>query len=177
VSSAGSGTTSSVSHIPPYKEVHFVRLDGTISGGPLPVPELKISDYASTTVPAFTYDDGLDRLANFTDKMAVTTDRTHAFPRLVVDSIPLDGGLHSVATTLAGEDLTLVIAVVGLPAINRLEALLRADRVYYSPVGGTPGWFAPQGWKVSAPVKGTKVLTVTMARQPWPETPDPEDFL
>ena len=177
VSSAGSGNTNSVSHLPPYKEVHFVRLDGTISGGPLPVPELKVSDYASATVPSLTYGDGLDRLSSMTDRMAVTTDRSHEYPRLVADSTPLDGGLHTVSTTLAGEDLQLTIAVVGLPAINRLEAMLANERVYWSPVGGTPGWFAPGSWTVKAPAPGVKVVQVTMVRQPWPTTPSPEEYL
>lgn len=177
VTGRGAGTTNSVSHLPTYKEVHFVRLDGTISGGPLPVPELKVSDFASATVPSLTYSDDLDRLSSLTDRMAVTTDRSHEYPRLVADSTPLDGGLHSVSTTLAGEDMALVIAVEGLPAINRLEALLRSDRVYWSPVGGTPGWFAPAGWTVRAPAPTVKVVQVTMVRQPWPSTPDPEEFL
>jgi hypothetical protein len=177
VSSAGSGNTNSVSHLPLYKEVHFVRLDGTISGGPLPVPELKVSDFASVTVPSFTYGDDLDRLSSMTDRMAVTTDRSHEYPRLVADSTPLDGGLHSVSTTLAGEDMTLTIAVVGLPAINRLEAMLANERIYWSPVGGTPGWYAPGGWRVTAPAPDTKVVQVTMVRQPWPDTRDPEEFL
>lgn len=177
VSSSGSGTTNSVSHIPPYREVHFVRLDGTISGGPLPVPELKVSDFASATVPSFTYGDDLDRLSTFTEKVAVASDRSHTFPRLVADTVPLDGGLPSVSTTLAGEDMTLTLAAEGLPAINRLERILSADRVYWSPVGGTPGWYAPGGWSVRAPAPNVKVLQVTMVRQPWPETDDPEEYL
>lgn len=172
-----SGTTSSVSHIPPYKEVHFVRLDGTISGGPLPVPELKVSDFASVTVPSLTHGDDLDRLSSLTGRLAVTTDRSHDFPRLVVDSIPLEGGLPSISSSLAGEDMTLVMAVVGLPAINQLEEMLSNDRVYWSPVGGTPGWYAPGGWTVKAPAPTVKVVTVTMVRQPWPPTDDPEVFL
>jgi hypothetical protein len=177
VSSVGSGTTNSVSHIPVYKEVHFVRLDGTISGGPLPVPELKVSDFASATVPGFTYGDDLDRLATLTEKTAVTTDRSHTYPRLVADSVPLDGGLPTVSTTLAGDDMTLTIATVGLPAINRLERILSADRVYWSPVGGTPGWFAPMGWRTQAPAKDVKVVQITMVRQPWPATAEPGEFL
>lgn len=177
IGSSGSGTTNTVDHLPVYKEVHFVRLDGTISGGPLPVPELKTSDFASATVPAFTYSDGLDRLASLTAKMAVATDRTHAFPRLVADSTPLDGGLHSVATTLAGEDISLVIGTEGLPAINALEALLAEDRLYYSPLGGTSGWFAPGSWSVSAPAPNVKVVQVTMVRQDWPATDDPSAYL
>jgi hypothetical protein len=177
ITTAGSGVTNSVSHIPPYAEAHFVRLDGTISGGPLPVPELKTSDYASVTVPALSYGDGMDRLATLTDQMAVVTDRNHGFPRLVVDSVPLDGGLHTVSNTLAGEDMTLSIGVLGLPAINQLEEILSADRVYYSPVGGTPGWYAPAGWRVGAPAPEVKLLQVTMVRQPWPAVADPLDFL
>jgi len=177
VGSRSSGTTNSVNHIPPYRRVHFVRLDGTISGGPLPVPELKVTDFASMTVPAFTYGDGLDRLATFTEKIAVVTDRTSQFPRSLVDSIPLDGGLHTVATTLAGEDMVLTIGVEGKPAIDKLEEILSAERVYYSPVSGTPGWFAPGSWRVIAPAPGVKVLQVAMVRQPWPTTPDPSEFL
>jgi len=164
-------------NIPPYHEVHFVRLDGVTTGGPLPVPELKVSDFSSATVPSFTYGDDLDRLSTFTERMAVTTDRSHAYPRLVADSIPLDGGLHTVSTTLAGEDMDLTIGVEGLPAINALEELLRSDRVYWSPIGGTPGWFAPAGWTVRAPVMNVKVLQIVMVRQPWPETEDPEVYL
>lgn len=176
-STSGSGTTGSGDHTPPYKEVHFVRLDGTISGAPLPIPELRISDFSSATVPAFSHGDDLDRLSSFTDRMAVTTDRSHVYPRLVAESTPLDGGLPSVSTTLAGEDLTLTIAVEGLPAINRLETMLRNERVYWSPVGGTPGWFAPMGWTVRAPAPNVKVVQITMVRQPWPSTIDPEVYL
>lgn len=176
-SSVSSGATNSVNHIPPYREVHFVRLDGTISGGPLPVPELKTSEFSSITVPAFTYGDGLDRLATFTEKMAVATDRSHTFSRLVTDSVPLDGGLHSVSTTLAGEDMSLTIAVEGKPAIDALETMLSSDRVYFSPVGGTPGWYAPSGWPVRAPAPGVKVVQVSMVRQDWPATPSPEEYL
>lgn len=176
-SSTGSGTSGSGSHTPPYQEAHFVRLDGTISGGPLPVPELKVSDFATVTVPSFTHGDDLDRLSSTTARIAVTTDRSNAFPRLVADSVPLDGGLPSVSTTLAGEDLSLTIATVGLPAINDLEAMLSNQLVYWSPVGGTPGWFAPAGWTVRAPAPNVKVVQIMMVRQDWPETPDPEDFL
>jgi sarcosine oxidase gamma subunit len=91
--------------------------------------------------------------------------------------MPLDGGLHSVATTLAGEDVSLLIAVQGKPAIDELEALLAAERVYYSPVGGTAGWFAPGSWRVVAPAPEVKVLTITMVRQDWPPTDPPEAFL
>jgi hypothetical protein len=177
VTSKGSGNSSTSSHLPPYKEVHFVRLDGTISGGPLPVPELKISDFASASVPSFTYSDGLDRLASFTTKMAVVTDRSSAFPKLVADSTPLDGGLHTVASTPIGEDLTLTIAVEGKPAIDALEELLASDRLYWSPLGGTSGWFAPGGWTVNRGAPGVWVVQITMVRQDWPTVDAPEDFL
>lgn len=171
------GNTSSSSNLPLYHEAHFVRLDGTISGGPLPVPELRVTDFASATVPALTYTDDLDRISSLTDRMAVATDRSHDYPRLVADSTPLDGGLHTVSTTLSGEDMSLTIAVVGLPAINRLESILSESRVYWSPVGGTPGWYAPGSWRVSAPAPTVKVVQVSMVRQPWPTTPEPQDYL
>jgi hypothetical protein len=177
VTGRGAGNTNSVSHLPTYKEAHFVRLDGTISGGPLPVPELRISEFASATVPAFSHGDDMDRLSSFTDRIAVVTDRSHVYPRLVADALPLDGGLPSVSVTLAGEDMSLTIAAEGLPAINRLETMLRNERVYWSPVGGTPGWYAPMGWSVRAPAPTIKVVSVTMVRQPWPDTIDPEVYL
>jgi hypothetical protein len=176
-SALGVPLTGAGNNIPVYKEVHFVRVDGIIGGDPLPVPELKISDFASFTVPSLTYSDGLDRLSSFTDRMAVVTDRASDFPRLVADSVPLEGGLHSVSTSISGEDLSLVISAEGLPAINRLEAMLANDRLYWSPLGGTPGWFAPAGWTVTAPAPTVKVVQVTMVRQPWPETPEPGEFL
>jgi hypothetical protein len=177
VSSSGSGTSGSGNHIPPYKEAHFVRLDGTISGGPLPVPELKVSAFSSVTVPAFTYTDGMDRLASLTAVMAVVTDRSSTLPRLVADSTPLDGGLHSVSTTEPGEDLTLVIAVEGVSAIDELEELLASDRLYFAPLGGSAGWYAPGNWTVNRPAPGIWVVQVTMINQPWPTTADPGDFL
>jgi hypothetical protein len=175
--SVAAGTTNAVSHVPVYKEAHFVRLDGTISGGPLPVPELKTSDFASITVPAFTYADGLDRIATRTTKMAVGPDRTHAFPRTVTDDTPLGGGLPSVSTTLAGEDITLAMAVEGQSAIDMLESMLAEDEVYWSPLGGTSGWYAPGGWNVRSPVANVWVLTVTMVRIDWPPVSSPEEFL
>lgn len=175
--SVNAGTTDSQSNVPPYHEAHFVRLDGTISGGPLAVPELRITDYATATVPSFVYSDGLDRLASLDDQMTVVTDRSYTFPRLVTDSIPLEGGLHTVSTTLAGEDMSLTIAVEGIVAINELEAMLRNDLVYFSPLGGTAGWYAPGSWTVKAPAPNVKVLTVPLVLQPWPETADPEDYL
>lgn len=174
---AGPGTTGASSHVPPYREVHFVRLDGTVINDPLAVPELRTSDFASVTVPSFIYGDDLDRLSSFTDKMAVVTDRSHDYPRLVVDSVPLDGGFQTISTTLAGEDMSLTIAAVGLPEIDRLEAMLANERIYWSPVGGTPGWYAPGGWSVAAPAPNVKVVQVVMVRQPWPTTPEPGVFL
>jgi hypothetical protein len=177
VSSSGSGVTNVGDHMPLFVDAHFVRLDGIVAGGSLPVPELKVSDFSSATVPSFVYDDGLDRLASMDTKISVVTDRNHDYPRLVTDSTPLDGGLHSVSTTLAGEDVTLTIGVQGKPAIDQLEQVLGADRVYYSPVGGTPGWYAPAGWRVTAPAPDVKVLQVVMVRQDWPTTPEPSEFL
>lgn len=177
VTSNGAGTSGSGSHIPPYREAHFVRLDGTISGGPLPVPELKVSAFSSVTVPALTYTDGLDRLASLTEVMAVVTNRSSTFPRLVADSTPLDGGLHSVSTTEPGEDLSLGIAVEGMPAIDALEELLASDRLYFAPLGGTAGWYAPGGWSVDRPAPDVWLVQVTLVNQPWPSTADPEDYL
>lgn len=177
LTSNGAGTSGSGNHIPPYREAHFVRLDGTISGGPLPVPELKVSAFSSVTVSAFTHTDGLDRLASLTEVMAVVTNRSSTFPRLVADSTPLDGGLHSVSTTEPGEDLSLVIAVEGVTAIDALEELLASERLYFAPLGGTAGWYAPGGWSVDRPAPGVWVAQVTMINQPWPTTADPEDYL
>jgi hypothetical protein len=143
----------------------------------LVTPELRVSDFDSVTVPGFTYDDYLDRLATTDQIMAVATDRTYDFPRSVADSVPLQGGLHSVSTTPAGEDVTLTIGVEGILAINELEDILSSDLVYYSPVDGTSGWFAPTGWTVRAPAPDIKVVQVLMVHQPWPTTPEPAEYL
>lgn len=176
-SSTGAGTTGSTSHLPLYREVHFVRLDGVVTGGPLPVPELRISEFASTTVPAFTYTDGMDRLATLTLKVAVPTDRTHDFPRSITDSVPLTGGLHTVSSVPGGEDMSLTIAVEGKAAIDELEQVLSATRVYYSPLGGTPGWYAPAGWTTANPSPNVWAVSVPLVRQPWPDVEAPEAYL
>jgi hypothetical protein len=119
----------------------------------------------------------LDRLATYTTKMAVATERSGSFPKLVADSTPLDGGLHTVSSTISGRDLQLTIAVEGMPAIDALEDLLSSDAVYWSPLGGTPGWFAPAGWSVQPATPGVKVLSITMVAVAWPTTPDPGEFL
>lgn len=177
VSSSGSGTSGSGDHTPPYREVHFVRLDGTISGGDLAVPELKTTAFASTTVSAFTYADGLDRLASFTEIVAIAASRTRQTSRFVTDSTPLSGGSHTVSTSVTGEDVTLSIAVEGVPDINALERVLESDRVYFSPLGGVSGWLAPGSWTVGRGASGVWVVQVTMVRQDWPTTPEPEEFL
>jgi hypothetical protein len=177
VASAGAGTTTTTSHLPTYREVHFVRVDGIVAGGPLPAPELKISEFAAVTVPAFTYNDGLDRLATLDTQIEVATDRAHELPRIVTDSTPLDGGLHTVSTTEPGDVISLTIGVQGKADIDQLETVLSADRVYYSPVGGQPGWYAPAGWTVANPAPGVWAVAVQMTRQPWPTVLSPEEFL
>jgi len=178
VSDSGSGTTGSADHTPIYKEAHFVRLEGTVDGGALATPELKTSEYAEATVPALAFGDDLDRLSTAEGvSLSVATQRSSNFPRLVVDSVSLDGGVHTVSTSIRGEDLQLVIAVEGKDAIDELEELLSEDRVYWAPLGGTAGWFAPSGWTVDGPAPNVKVLSVTMVRQPWPTTVEPETLL
>lgn len=177
-STAGGGTSGSASSLPPYREVHFVRLDGTVDGGTLPTPEQRVSDFASLTVPAIAFADGRDRLSTLAGQViAVAGTRGSSLPRLVADSVPLDGGLPTVSTTVPGEDVSLSLAVEGKDRIDALEELLRADRVYWAPAGGTPGWFAPGGWSVTGPAPDVKVLSVTMVRQPWPPAPDPVSLL
>src|SRR5690606_6100144 len=129
------------------------------------------------TVPAFTYGDNLDRLSSTTQKIAFASERVYQMPRTVIDSIPLEGGLHAVATATPGQDLSLVITLKGRDAINQLEEIHSENRVYYAPVGGRPGWNAPAGWTVTSPLPNIKTLSVRLVRQDWPETPDPMEFL
>lgn len=173
----GSGTSGSATSLPPYREVHFVRVEGIVAGGDLPVPELRISEFSSITVPALLHTDGMDRIGSLAAVMAVAATRGHALPRLSTDSVPVTGGRHTVSNTVSGEDLTLTIGVLGKQDIDALEEIMASDRIYWAPLGGTPGWFAPGPWTVAGPAPDVKVLTVTAVRQPWPSTPDPEDYL
>lgn len=174
----GSGSTGPSANIPVYREAHFVRLDGTVNGGSLPTPEQRTTDYATITVPALDNADNLDRLSVLGEPaLAVATNRSSNLPRLVIESIPIDGGLHTISATEPNEELGLTIAVVGKDQIDALEAILSAERVYWAPVGGTPGWFAPSSWTVTPPTAEVKVLTIVMVRQHWPAVPDPVTLL
>lgn len=178
IGSSGAGTSGSASSLPVYREAHFVRLDGTVDGGVLPTPEQRTTEYAEVTVPAVDFGDELDRISSLAGQViAVPSDRGSSLPRLVADSIPIDGGVHTVSTTAPGEDLSLDLPVEGKAAIDALETLLAEDRVYWAPIGGTPGWFAVGEWSVTAPAPDVKVVSVTLVRQPWPSVPDPVDLL
>lgn len=174
---SGAGSTGSASNLPPFREAHFVRVEGTVAGGTLPVPELRISEFAAITVPALLHTDGMDRIGSLTDVMAVAATRGHALPRGSTDAVPRTGGRHTVSNTIPGDDLSLTIAVVGKQDIDRLEEIIGADLVYWAPLGGTPGWYAPGAWTVTAPAPDVKVLSTSAVRQPWPETVEPETLL
>lgn len=173
----GVGITTNAANLPPFREAHFVRLDGTVAGGSLPTPELKVSEFGSITASAILHDDGMDRIGTTDDVMPVTATRQHGFPRLTAVTIPLDGGVNAVSTVPVGEDMSLELAVEGKAAIDRLEEILTAARVYWAPLGGTPGWYAPAGWSVEGPAPDIKTAKVTLVRQPWPSTPDPTEVL
>lgn len=174
---SGAASTGSASTLPPFREAHFVRVEGTVAGGTLPVPELRISEFASITVPALLHTDGMDRIGSLTAVMAVAATRAHALPRGSTDAVPAIGGRHTVSNTIPGDDMSLTIAVKGKQDIDALEEIIGADRIYWAPLGGTPGWYAPGSWSVTAPAPYVKVLTTTAARQPWPATEDPETLL
>lgn len=177
-SPAGNGTSGNAANLPLYREAHFVRLDGTVDGGVLPTPEQRVTEFASITVPAIQFDDELDRLSTLAGTViAVPTDRSGTLPRLVADSTPIDGGMHTISTTEPGEDLGLVIGVLGKEAIDALEVLLAQDRIYWAPVGGEPGWFAPGSWTVAPAAPEVKVVSLTLVRQPWPFVEDPANLL
>lgn len=177
-SPAGNGTTGSASNLPNYREVHFVRLDGTIDGGTLPTPSQRVTDFASATVPAVAFGQEYDRFSTLSGlTLAVATDRGHSYPRFAVESVPLEGGTHSASTSGPGEDLSVSFPVVGKDQIDAAEVLLAADRVYWAPLGGAPGWFAPGGWSVEPAAPDVKVISLTLVRQPWPSVEDPANLL
>lgn len=174
----GSGGTGVSANIPVYREAHFVRLDGTIDGGVLPTPQQRTTDYAEITVEALDIADDLDRLSALGQaSLAVASERSHAFPRLAIDSTPVNGGMHTISTSNTGEDVSLSLAALGRDQIDALEELLGQDRIYWAPVGGTPGWFAPGSWSVDAAAPDIKVVSITLVRQPWPPVADPASLL
>jgi hypothetical protein len=176
VQSAAAGTTNTVSHVPPYEDVHFVRLDG-VGTEPLEVPQVLTSEFAESTIDALSVEEGMDRIVADEVTATVCTDRSLERPRWSIVSVPLAGGLPTVATTVPGQDVRLTISVVGKDTLTNLETALSDTLVYYAPYGGTPGWYAPTGWQATPQTPRTWQVSVTMTEQPAPETENPEDLL
>lgn len=176
VTSAAAGTTSTAAHTPPYEDVHFVRLDG-VGTEPLDVPQVLTSEYAESTIAALTVDAGMDRLVGDDATVIICTTRSLDRPRGSVVSVPLAGGLPTVATTAPGQDVKLTISVVGRDALTELESVLSNDLIYLAPYGGTAGWYAPSGWTAVPQTPRTWQVSVTLVEQDAPETDDPEDLL
>lgn len=173
---SASGTTNSVSHLPLYTDTHFVRLEG-VGTEPLEVAQVITSSFAEVSIAAMTVAAGQDRLVGDEQTVTVCTTRSMDRPRGSVVTVPIAGGLPTVATTIPGQEVRLTIPVVGESAMELLESVLDDDLIYYAPYGGTPGWYAPAGWSAQPKTPQVWEVAVTMTEQPAPETADPEDFL
>lgn len=175
VSTAGSGTTNTANHTPPYEDVHFVRLDG-VSTEPIEIPQIVTSEFAVITIDAPTVTS--DRLVGGTSGVIVEVcpDRSYDLPRLSARATQLDGGLPQVSTTEHGRHQLLNLPT-RTPDVPALEEVLGERRVWYAPLDGPSGWYAPSGWTVTRAQAGVRVVTVTLVREDPPTPTDPEDLL
>lgn len=175
VSTASSGTTSTADHTPPYEDVHFVRLDG-VSTEPIEIPQITTSEFAVVTVDA--PEATSDRISGGTSGtiIDICPNRSYELPRLSARSVQLGGGTPQVSTTTHGRQQQLVIPtrVVDIPA---LEEVLSERMIWYAPLDGPSGWYAPAGWQVGKAVAGVRELSITLVRVDPPTPTDPEDLL
>jgi hypothetical protein len=173
VSTAGSGNSSAADNTPPYTDVHFVRLDG-VSTTPITVPQITSSQFAETTISAPTVIK--DQLVGDDISIVISPDRSFTLPRLSERATLTDGGLPQVSTTEHGMQQSLSIPIKTVD-MNTMETILAQRRVWYAPLDGTAGWYAPAGWTVSAAKAGIRTVTVTLVRDEPPLPSDPQELL
>lgn len=176
VGSTAIGTTNAVSHIPPYEEVHFVRLEA-LGSTPIDVPQTQVTEFSSVQIEAVELDSALDRIVAGDDTLLICTTRAYDLPRHVVRATRIEGGLPSVATSNAVTNITLVLEVRGRATLDNVETMLANTRLHYEPYGGRPGWFAPASWSVTRPAPRVYSITVTLTQTDPPPLPDPQELL
>lgn len=176
VSSTSIGVTSADSHVPPYEDVHFARVDG-VSTEPIDIPQITTSEYAEIIVDAPVVTS--DRIIGGTSGTVIDVcpDRTYTLPRLSARATQISGGLPQVSTTEHGKHQSLVIPVPSAAEVTALESVLGERRVWYAPLDEPADWYAPSGWQVSSAVAGVRTVSVTLVRDEPAEPTDPEDLL
>lgn len=143
----------------------------------LSVQFIVTSEFAEVAADALTTEPGIDRLVGEDSTAEVCPERSYTRPRQGKVSPPFVGGLPTVLTTSPGEDLDLQMAVVGRGSLSALETVLRQERIWYTPYGGVPGWYAPSTFQVRPVTPRTWAVSISMVRaEPLP-LPDPEELL
>lgn len=169
-----SGTTGSGSNVPPYEDVHFVRLEGVSTVTGVAVPQIIESAVAEITLEA--PESTSDRLATDDGLLEICASSSYDLPRLQQRAVPIVGGLPQVSTTTHGRQRRLEFPVTDadVPAV---EALLAESFIWYAPISETAAWYACGGWSVRPQVPGLKLVSVTLVEADPPALEDPENLL
>jgi hypothetical protein len=121
------------------------------------------SEYADVVIDAPSATS--ERLVGGTSSVVVSIcpDHSYELPRLSARAIQLSGGLPQVSTSGHGRHVTLKLPVTTVN-VPTLEAVLAERYVWYAPLVGESGWYAPSKWQVSNATAGVRVVSVTLIR-------------
>lgn len=165
VSTATSGTTNSVSHIPPYQEAHFVRLDATgISTLDATSAQVSSESFATVIVDNPQPGNGLVKHPSLDLELFICPTVSWARGRPFGWYQPIGGGpARVVSGEVTGRNYTLEIPVTTEGDLDTLEAILDAPLFWYQPADGPSGWFTAAPWSVSEPgVRRIRVVSVQL---------------
>lgn len=174
IGTTAAGTTNTVNHVPPYEDVHFVRLEGVSSVTGVAVPQVTVSQSATVSIDAPISTS--DRLATEDGIFEICASSSYDLPRAQQRSVPIAGGTPQVSTSRNGRHRSLSFPVddIDVPAV---ETLLASSFIWYAPLTETAAWYAPSGWSVRHQAPGIKSVSVTLVQADPPALEDPEDLL
>jgi hypothetical protein len=171
---SASGSTDTVSHVPQYEDVHFVRLEGVSTVTGVAIPQIITSEIAEITIEAPTAFS--DLLATESGSLEICPDSSYDLPRLQQRATPLVGGIPQASTTTHGRHRRLEFPVRDAD-VTAAEALLAMEYVWYAPLTEPAAWYAPSGWNVRPAAPGIKTFSVTLVRKDPPALTPGEELL
>lgn len=164
VTSNTSGTTSSVSLLPPFTDVHYVRIESTTTS-PLNEEVVQETQWATGLATVDQPNSGMTLIKHPTQdlELELCPDVNWSRGRPYQVAQPLAGGMPTVLTgDVGGRDYSLTFSVTSETDVDTLETILGAPLFWMQPAVGPAGWFSAAPWTVEQLKMRRKVHVVTV---------------